>query len=89
MSDMTYEKRFRLTVVAKFVSEDPLNKVDAQEAQRVVQKLLDYAFEKFAEIPDWPGVVSVQAEAPPLQLSVGERVDKILRALERKGFDVS
>ncbi len=89
MAEYGYEKRFRLTVIAEYVGEEPLTEVDSEAARRAVQGLLDYALDKYKELPDWRGPCEVQVEPHEPQLTVSGGVAAILRALERKGFDVS
>lgn len=86
---MTYEKRFRLSVVIRYVGAEPLTGIDAEVAQRRLQVYLDYARDKFAEIPASDEPIEIIVEPADPRLSVSERIDSIIRALERKGFDVS
>lgn len=99
---MIYEKRFRLSVVVKYESKQPLGDVDEARAQQELQHLIDYAHDKWAEVPaarlvgpgaagawDYAGPVAVVVEVPEPARSVRELVEKVVRALERKGFDVT
>ena len=87
---MTYEKRFRLSVVVKYESAAPLSAVDNESTRKLLQDYIDYARDKFAEMPGIsPKPIEVVVEPLVPAVSLRERVDMIARALERQGFDVS
>ena len=86
---MTYEKRFRLSVVVKYESAAPLSAVDNESTRKLLQDYVDYARDKFSEMPDGLQPIEVVVEPLVPAVSLRERVDMIARALERQGFDVS
>jgi len=82
----TYQKRFRLSVVVVYESEEPLNSVSVEEATRELQQLLDNACEEFGS--SWLVYEPTVEHLEPAR-SLREQVDRIIRALERKGYDVT
>jgi hypothetical protein len=79
---MTYEKHFRLSVVLKFEASEPLTDLQVDAVQKLLQRYVDYARDKFAEIPEGVAPNDVVVEPASQKPSVSERVDEILAILK-------
>jgi len=87
MSDTTYEKRFRMSVVVTYRGDGPLHEVDTKAALRDLQDALNAGLPHRAGPAN--GLCKAIVEPPAPLTSVSDKVDAVLRALKRGGFDVS
>lgn len=79
----TYEKRFRISVVAKYVSAFPID-LSVEGAAADLRQTFDIVGPTLED-----NGREYTVEAPEPARSVRELVEKVLRALGRNGFDVS